>query len=141
MILLDTSGVIAAYNQRDAEHAAARDVLTGTTEPMVISPLVLAEVDYLAAKYLGPSASVVVLSELEQLATVASFTNEDLRAATRLVSQYLDLNIGLTDAVNVVLAGRYKTTSLLSLDGHYRAIKPTHGDHFTLLPAGTTTGH
>lgn len=134
MIILDTSGVIAAYNRREAEHAAARKLLVDGSEPLLISPLVLAEVDYLAVKYLGPLLSVTVLTELERLSTVASFTNEDLRAATQLITQYLDLNIGLTDAVNVVLAGRYKTTNLFSLDSHYRAINPIHGSSFTLLP-------
>lgn len=134
MIVLDTSGIVAAYNRREPEHETARTVLNDTDEPLTTSPLVLAEVDYLATKYLGVKAAITVLSELEQLATVASFANEDLRQASTLLTRYLDLNIGLTDAANVVIAGRYKTTRLLTLDGHYRAIAPLHGGAFSLLP-------
>jgi predicted nucleic acid-binding protein len=134
LIILDTGGVIAAYNRREPEHAASHQILADTDEPMAVSPLVLAEVDYLATKYLGMAAAVTVLGELERLATVASFTNEDLRMSTELLRQYADLNIGLTDSVNVLLAGRYKTTKILTLDGHYRAIRPLHGAAFTLLP-------
>lgn len=135
MIVLDTSGIIAAYNRREAEHRAARDLLIATAEPLLVTPLVLAETDYLATKYLGVSGAVTVLTELERLATVVSFGNEDLRAATSLLTRYLRLEIGLTDAANVIVAARYKTTKLLSLDGHYRAVQPQHGTAFTLLPA------
>jgi predicted nucleic acid-binding protein len=134
VIILDTSGIVAAYNRREAEHQVARQLLINTTEPLAVSPLVLAEVDYLATKYLGVPASATILTELDRRAAVASFTNQDLRAAIGLLTRYLDLNVGLTDAVNVVIAGRFKTTQIFTLDGHYRAIRPQHGDAFTLLP-------
>lgn len=134
MIILDTSGVIAAYNRREPEHEAARHTLTRTTEALVVTSLVLAEVDYLATKYLGVAAAMTVLSELERMATVASFTNDDLRAAVLVLERYLDLQPGLTDAANVLIAGRYRTSTILTLDSHYRALRPAHGKAFTLLP-------
>ncbi len=46
------------------------------------------------------------------------------------------MRIGLTDASLVVLAARYGTTRLLTLDEkHFRAIRPLRGDTFTILPA------
>ena len=46
------------------------------------------------------------------------------------------MRIGVTDASLVVLAARYRTTRLLTFDErHFRAIKPLHGEAFTLLPA------
>jgi predicted nucleic acid-binding protein len=138
VIVLDTSGIIAAYNRREAEHPAARDLLTGATEPLIVTPMVLAEVDYLASKYLGAAGALTLLSEIDRMATVASFDNEDLRAAIALLTRYADLQIGLTDAANVIVAGRHKTTRLFSLDDHYRAVRPQHGVAFTLLPAAPT---
>jgi predicted nucleic acid-binding protein len=135
MIILDTSGIVAAYNRCEAEHAAARDLLTATTEPLAVTPLVLAEVDYLSTKYLGVPGAVTLLTELDRPATVASFGNEDLRTATALLARYQDLRLGLTEAANVVVAARYKTTRLFSLDGHYLAVRPQDGAAFTLLPA------
>jgi predicted nucleic acid-binding protein len=136
VIILDTSGIIAAYNRKDPEHEASHDILAQTDEPLVVSPLVLAEVDYLATKYLGPAPALIVLTELERLTSVASFVNDDLRQAGKLLDHYLDMNIGLTDAANVVIAGRYKTTRLLTFDGHYRAIRPlAGGDSFSVLPS------
>lgn len=135
MIVLDTSGVIAAYNRKDPEHDASHAVLAHAEEPMVVSPLVLAEVDYLATKYLGPGSALTVLTELERFSSVAPFVNEDLRQAAKILDRYLDMKIGLTDAANVVIAGRYQTTRLLTLDDHYRAIRPLNGDSFTMLPS------
>jgi hypothetical protein len=45
-------------------------------------------------------------------------------------------HIGITDAANVVLADRYRTTRLLTLgQRHFRRLRPLWGaDHFTLLP-------
>jgi predicted nucleic acid-binding protein len=135
VIILDTSGIIAAYNRREPQHEASRQALVEAKEPLAVSPLVLAEVDYLATKYLGVAAAVTVLTEMDRFAAVSSFTNEDLRNATELLNRYADLNIGLTDAANVVIAGRFKTTKLLTLDGHYRVIRPLHGDSFTVMPS------
>lgn len=134
MIILDTSGVIAAYNQRENEHDAARAVLADSDERFVISPLVLAEIDYLAHRYLGSHAALTMLGELQELATVVPVDNEDFRTAIGQIVRYRDMVIGLTDAMNVVVAGRFKVTTLFSLDGHYRAVTPMSGGSFTLLP-------
>jgi uncharacterized protein len=46
------------------------------------------------------------------------------------------LRIGIADASIVVLAARYHTTRLLTLDeGHFRVVAPLHADAFTILPA------
>ena len=53
-----------------------------------------------------------------------------------MVDRYQEMRIGLTDASLVVLAARYATTRLLTLDErHFRAIRPLRGDAFTILPA------
>lgn len=134
MIVLDTSGIIAAYNRREAEHAAARDLLTSASEPLIVTALVLAEVDYLATKYLGDAMALTLLSELERMTIVASFDNEDMRAAIALLNRHADLRLGLTDAANVIVAGRHKTDKLFSLDNHYRAVRPLYGAALNLLP-------
>lgn len=53
-----------------------------------------------------------------------------------VLTKYRDLRVGLAGASLVVLAERYDTTRLLTLDErHFRAIRPLHADAFTLLPA------
>ncbi len=53
-----------------------------------------------------------------------------------MLASYRDLMIGLADASIVVLAGRYGTNRILTLDErHFRALWAPDGGHFTLLPA------
>jgi predicted nucleic acid-binding protein len=48
---------------------------------------------------------------------------------------YVDQRLGLADASVVMIAGRYRTTALLTLDErHFRAVRPLWGEAFTLLP-------
>ena len=49
--------------------------------------------------------------------------------------RYQDQQIGVADASLVVLAGRYRTDRLLTLDHrHFRVIRTTSGKPFTVLP-------
>ncbi len=82
-------------------------------------------------------AEVAMLQDIRDNMTVAQFSNDDLDQAITVVEQYTDLNIGITDASIVVLAARYHTTRILTLDHkHFQAIMPlASGDHFTLLPS------
>lgn len=53
-----------------------------------------------------------------------------------MLASYRDLMIGLADASILVLAGRYRTNRILTLDErHFRALRTPRGEHFTLLPA------
>jgi predicted nucleic acid-binding protein len=50
-----------------------------------------------------------------------------------IIARYDDQAIGVTDASLVVLADRYETTSILTLDyRHFRVVKPLAGGSFTL---------
>ena len=52
--------------------------------------------------------------------------------------RYDDLDAGLADLSAIVVAERYGTRRLLTFDeGHFRALRPLRGGHFTLLPADT----
>ena len=53
MILLDTSGLLAAIDSSQRGHRRAAAVLRETTEPLLLSPFVLAELDYLLATRVG----------------------------------------------------------------------------------------
>lgn len=137
MIVIDASGLLAAIDDWHPLHAQTRAVLAEDTGPFLLSPFVLAELDYLIQKRRG------VADELRFLREVASgvyrlepFDAEDIALAADLVERYSSLDIGLADASLVVLAARAATTRILSLDErHFRAIRPLRGRAFTLLPA------
>jgi predicted nucleic acid-binding protein len=137
LIIADTSGLLAAFGQDAREHRAARTAVEADDGPIVVSPFVLAELDYLLMRRAGVVPELRFLREVAAgVFELASFGRAELAQAASLIERYQDMRIGLADASLVVLAARYGTTRLLTLDErHFRAIRPLHGDAFTILPA------
>ena len=135
MIVADTSGVFAALDRSQPGHEAARAVVEGE-DVLILSPFVLAELDYLLSTRISASASIELLRDVEAGAyELAPFTSDDVGEASHVVEQYRDLGIGLADASIVVLAGRHETDRVLTLDErHFRALRTLGGKHFALLP-------
>lgn len=136
MIVLDTSGLLAAIDSKQRDHERARQVLESDDGPFLLSPFVLAELDYLLSTRVGLEAELMLLEEVAEGAyRLEGFDNEDVRAAHRLTERYRDLKIGLTDASIVVLAGKARTNRILTLDErHFRSVRPLWGRAFRLLP-------
>jgi len=136
-LVLDASGILAAISAGERRHVEARAALLSAPPPLVLSPFVLAEVDYLLAR--GESVDV----ELDFLADVAAgaydvapFSSADVAAAARVIERHRDLGIGLADASLVVLAERHGTRRILTLDErNFRALRASDGSAFVLVPA------
>ncbi|MEX2196579.1 MAG: PIN domain-containing protein [Thermoleophilaceae bacterium] len=137
MIVLDTSGVLAALDASQRHHAAAAAALAAAGPPLVLSPFVLAELDYLLATRVGRAAQQALLVEVARGAyTLAPFGAGGVRRAIAILERYADLDLGLADASIVVLAERHGTRDLLTLDErHFRALRASRGRGFRLLPA------
>ncbi|HSP32880.1 MAG TPA: PIN domain-containing protein [Thermoanaerobaculia bacterium] len=137
MILLDSSGLVAALVASEYFHDECSDALLNAEPPLILSPFVLAETDFLLQKFEGID---VELSFLEQVADRAYelvvFTNDEITAARQLIAKYRTLKIGLADASVAVLAAKFNCFDVLTLDArHFRAIRPVPRKHFRILPA------
>ncbi|MCY4630435.1 MAG: PIN domain-containing protein [bacterium] len=136
MIIADTSGLIAFFSKSGSQHEAVTAWI-GTHDPvMVVSPYVLAEVDYLVATRKGTDAELAVLAELSGGAyELARMDAPDVVEARRVVERYRDLGVGLADASIAVLAQRYRTRTVLTLDRrHFGVMRPLDGGTFTIVP-------
>ncbi len=135
-MICDTSGLLAALDTNEVQHSLCAAALTTYTGP-VVSPLVLAELDYLATKRVGKAAMQPFYDDLARgVYEVGAVNGAAITAARELDTRYAQLGIGLTDAVNIVLARDYNTEQILTLDGHYRTVKPlTRHPAFRLMPA------
>jgi uncharacterized protein len=140
IVIADTSGIIAASDRNARESAACREILqqAGT---VIISPLVLTEVDHLAKARFGPRARTAIIdfiiAEARQMRFQIPDTGIEILGTARLVQkQYASLDLDLADAVNVGLAAHYRTDALLTLDRRdFRAVRPlTPHQWFRLLP-------
>lgn len=135
MIIVDTSGLLALFNAREPQHDEVRSAVERDAE-LVVSPYVVAELDYLVATRLGVDAELRVLNELASGAYhLADLGKADLRSAVAVIERYRDQEIGVADASLVVLASRYRTKSILTLDRrHFSVLRPLDGGRFRLLP-------
>lgn len=141
MIILDTGGLYAFLDTDDRDHDRVRRVVDADPGPFILSPFVLAETDYLVQARLGVEQECQLLDDVDAGAyTLVPFGGDDLASALALIRQYADLGIGLTDASVAVVAARFRTVDLLSIDErHFRAIRPLRaGDAFRLLPFDRT---
>jgi predicted nucleic acid-binding protein len=135
-VIVDTSALLAFFDTDEPDHAAVAAVLDTATEPLVVSPYVVAELDYLVASRLGVSAELAVLRELAGGAwDLAVFGTEDLAQARAVIEHYADQSIGLADASIVILAARYQTRTVVTLDRrHFGVLRPIDGGSFKILP-------
>lgn len=137
MILLDTSGLLAALFEDQRHHEECAEVLRNAEGPLILSPFVLAETDYLIQKYAGVKAEIMFLEDVERGAyQLVNFVHDDMQNMRVMVTRYKDLNIGITDASLIVLADRFDCRDVLTLDlRHFRATRPTTKKSFRILPA------
>jgi predicted nucleic acid-binding protein len=137
VIILDTSGLLSAIDRSQTHHVAAAEALRRSGEPRLLSPFVLAELDYLLATRVSGRAARALLQEVAAGAyRLESFAAEDIARALEILARSTDLDLGLADASLVVLAERYRTVDLLTLDErHFRAVAGYQGRPFRLLPA------
>jgi predicted nucleic acid-binding protein len=103
---------------------------------LVVSPYVVAELDYLVATRVGVDAELAVLRELSSGAwELAGFGAPELELAASIIKKYRDGRIGAADASNVVLADRYHTRTIVTLDRrHFEVLRPMRGGRFSVVP-------
>jgi predicted nucleic acid-binding protein len=136
VILLDTSGLLAALDAAQHDHARAAASLTAATAPLMLSPFVLAELDYLLARRAGEPARTGLLAEVGRGAyQLQPFSADDVQAARALIERHADLRISLADASIVVLAARHGTQDVLTLDERHFRVLTANRQPLRLLPA------
>jgi len=140
IVIADTSGVIAAYDDAEPESARCRTVLA-QAPLLVVSPLVLAEIDHVATRLAGRAAARHILADIHHWTRVGrsvipAITADVLAAAEQTRDRHAALDLDLADAVNTALALEYRTATILTLDRRdFRAISPlTPHKAFRLLP-------
>lgn len=137
MIVLDTSALLSSLYPDQTRHADCRRALEGAAGPLLLSPFVVTEMDYLIGRNQGLADQLAFLAQIENDAyRLVPFDTADLARARQVMETYADLRIGLTDAALVVLAARHRTRRILTLDErHFRALRGLDGEPFELLPS------
>ena len=136
-LIVDTSALLAYFVTSEPDHCTVTEAIDVLTDLLVVSPYVVAELDYLVATRLGVDAELAVLDELSGGAwELAGFGAEELARARSIIAKYRGQEIAMADASNVVLAERHRTRTIVTLDRrHFSVLRPITGGRFTLLPA------
>lgn len=140
ILVADTSGLLAALDSAHPEHGGANEAIL-TAGLLVMSPLLLAELDHVATRELGREAAVSAIDDIRRWMRVSrivvpEITETHLATAQSVRARYSALGLDLADAVTVALAADYDTDAVLTLDRRdFRAVRPL-GRHksFRVLP-------
>lgn len=139
-MVADTSGLLAALSARHPVGAGARAVLQGAGT-LVLSPVLLAELDHVGRRVLGRQATAEAVDDIvtwvrRGRAVLPTIDADIVQRAQALRQQYADLDLDLVDAINVVLAARFDTDCVLTLDQRdFRAVRPLSAHTaFRVLP-------
>jgi predicted nucleic acid-binding protein len=135
-MIVDTSGLLAYFDTAEPDHPAVCGVIDNAGEPLVVSPYVIAELDYLVGTRIGVDAELAILHELSGGAwELADFGAAAVRQAADIIKKYRDQHIGVADASNVVLAHRYQTRTIVTLDRrHFNMVRSAGGGKFVVKP-------
>ena len=140
IVVADTSGLLAALDSTHPENAAANEAIQAAGL-LVMSPLLLAELDHVATRELGREAALSAVDDIRHWMrrgriSMPEVTEDHLGVAQMVRLRYGALDLDLADAVNVALAAEYDTDAILTLDRRdFRAVRPL-GRHkaFRVLP-------
>ena len=126
--------MFASVNIADTHHARCRHLLERRRFELVVPMLCVAEVCHLVNRDLGAQVEAAFLESLAEL-VVEPPEGSDWTRIAALVRRYADFPLGAVDASIVALAERLGVTTIFTLDHrHFRDIRPTHVESFTLLP-------
>ena len=136
MIVVDTGVLYAYLVADDPQQAEAAAMLAASDEVCIVSPFVVAELDYFVLSRFGLKAEMAMLDELlDGSYELPQISRQDVAACRAVVTRYADKQMGITDASLVVLADRYRTTRIATFDRrHFTTMRGLDGRPFDLLP-------
>lgn len=141
IVVADTCAFLAAYDRNHKDAGAVQKVLTDASL-VIVSPLVMNEIDYFARKYFKYDGSLRVMEEIHDHVARGRYRVPEVSAATlagagRLRRKYRDLELDMSDAVTMALAAQFNTNAILTVDFRdFRTVAPlSDHEYFRILPA------
>ncbi|SCK35916.1 PIN domain-containing protein [Streptomyces sp. WMMB 322] len=142
VVIADTNALYRLLDPRLAGHEEHRKAL-GRIRHLVVSPLVLGELDCLVSTRAGAHKAITALRFVDRYVATRRFEIAEIGphmgTALAVLEGYRDADqgrgVGLADAMNVALAAAYRTDSIFTTDRHFRVMVPLTGHAaFRLLP-------
>ena len=124
-VLLDTGPLVAFLNRRDRHHEWTLAQWAGEKPPFLTCEAVLAEACFLLRR--SPGGSQAVMQLLARGIVTAPFRlEEETSSVAKLLFRYASLPMSLADACLVLMAERYPSGIVMTLDRDFRIYRK-HG--------------
>lgn len=136
-LILDSGGLLAAMDDGQTDHASFLGSLEASRPPRVISPFVVAELDYMISRDYGRESQAAFVEEVDRGAyRLETFDGKDFSRLRELMARYEYLvGFGVADASNVVLAERCDCFDILTTDQRdFRTVAGEGDRYFRILP-------
>lgn len=136
-LICDTGPLYAAMDRADADHEACRELLSMSSEPLLVPSPVVVELDWLASSRLGQGPFTSFLADAEAGdVTIVDLARADYPRIRELLDVYADLKLGFVDAAVLATVERLDERKLATLDRrHFTALRPKHVESIELLPS------
>lgn len=131
--VVDAGPLISAIDADDAAHSLGAALVHQAGVDLLVSDMVLAEVDYMVRSRLsGHAARTFLQGVLAGDVRRIPFDRELFERAVDYDRTYADLSLGLTDASVMALAERERAVVLTWDFGDFRATRPLRGGFWRL---------
>lgn len=107
MITLDTSGLVAIFDDRDNWHIDAMRVIESNSGPNILPSQVMAEIAYILESRIGSLQLLQFLEDVESGGFTLDCCSQDIPRIRELLRRYADMPLGLADAAVVACAERH----------------------------------
>jgi uncharacterized protein len=135
-LVLDTGVLYAALDEADPDHEACADLLTTTSEQLVIPAPVLVELDYWVRKFGSPDVWLTFCEEVVAGGYVVyQLDAQLLLAAGQLEAKYSDLSLGIVDAAVFATCQAIGERKVATLDHrHFGVLRTAEGHALEIIP-------
>jgi predicted nucleic acid-binding protein len=136
-VLIDTSFLLAAFYERDVNHAKAMAVQHRLLKEERIIPMpVLQETFFMVNARVSYMRAISAFESLQQsLAQNIEIIPDDLQRMSKIMRQYRDAEFDFTDCAIMALAERLNIRHIYTFDRRdFSLFMPRHCDHLELLP-------
>jgi hypothetical protein len=117
MIVADTGAIVALIDADDRHHARLVELFDDDPGAWVLPWAILPEVDYLLSRHVGARAAAAFVKDVADGSYSVEWGDEDDMSGTvALIERHAALELGLVDAVVMVVAERLRARAIATLD-------------------------
>lgn len=135
-VIVDASFLVSLTSVKERHHAACVQVAQVLNSHLIVPITVIPEAAYLIATRISHRAMRLFLDNLRHPQwRIENITPADYERSVEILNVYQDARLDFADGTIVAVAERMNVDTILTLDRRdFYMIRPSHTDHFIVLP-------